>query len=239
MRKACLWALCCVFAVSGVGMAEDGAAIKAVLDKARTDYAAAMVKAKKDVLAALEEREAKARKDGDLRLVELVKKDREGFVSAAQSPKTISMVAYRQAETAARIRLEAAYETAIEQFVKANLDVEAAAAKKELEEFQKLVQKDDPPTNRSTKKPSTRDKIVGAYGVVHKGWKGEVVLFANGTFGRPSWGAKHQNEGRWQFRNNRLFLFWQGFPKDELTLVATGDEIRFVGAKYTDFTKKK
>jgi hypothetical protein len=60
--------------------------------------------------------------------------------------------------------------------------------------------------------------------VVHRDWNGDVELFADGTFGRPSWGEANKNEGTWSFQKGTLTLKWTKYPATDMTMHLEFDE---------------
>ena len=108
--------------------------VKVKLDKAKAGYDEAMNKFRMAVGEYFNKREDAARKDGNKKLVDEIKADRQTFDEKGEVPNTAPAV-LKQKATAASITLENAYILAIKEYTRAKLDDEAAATEKELAAF--------------------------------------------------------------------------------------------------------
>lgn len=81
-------------------------------------------------------REEAARKDGNKKLVDQIKAERETFDESGTLPKGVP-AAVPQKAAGARKALEAAYTQAVKDYVKGKMDAEATAVEKELENFRR------------------------------------------------------------------------------------------------------
>jgi hypothetical protein len=78
-----------------------------------------------------DKREDAARKDGNKKLVDQIKAERKAFDEEGELPKSVPAT-IKQKQAAAKKALEASYEQAVKEYVKAKKDDEAAAVEKEL-----------------------------------------------------------------------------------------------------------
>ncbi len=64
--------------------------------------------------------------------------------------------------------------------------------------------------------PIVSRDIPGRYHAIEASWSDEVVLFEDGTIGRPEEGDVFRNEGTWRFEDGRLVLDWQAYDDEPL-----------------------
>ena len=106
------------------------------LDEAKAAYQANLEEGRKAVLAWLEERETKARDEGNKKTVDQVKAERAKYQRDGVAPVgTPAEVAKKLTE--ARQAMEAAYAAALKDYSRAKQDDLASAVEKQLEEFNK------------------------------------------------------------------------------------------------------
>ncbi|WP_020474738.1 hypothetical protein [Zavarzinella formosa] len=117
-----------------LGFAAADEAIKEKLEAAKTAYTADAEKSRKAVAALLDEREAKARNEGNKTLVDQIKIERRAFEDKGEWPKS-TPTAVRTQFAAARSKMEQAFKTAVSDCIKAKMDDEAAMIEKELANF--------------------------------------------------------------------------------------------------------
>jgi hypothetical protein len=115
--------------------ADEEDPIKARLDKEKAAYDGQVEKLRAGLLKSLQDKEDTARKDGNRKLVEQVKGDREAFEGKGELPKSVPTAAYTRTLQQARLVLEAAFATAIKEYTKAKKDDEAAAVEQQLTAF--------------------------------------------------------------------------------------------------------
>jgi len=113
-------------------------AIKAKLDAAKLAYRVAGVEYRQAVGAWFDKRDEAARKDGNKKLVDLIKAERKAFEDRGELPKGAPKN-LQETLNPAREVLEAAYRTAVGGYTKARMDREAEATEKELKEFLKTT----------------------------------------------------------------------------------------------------
>jgi tRNA A-37 threonylcarbamoyl transferase component Bud32 len=111
--------------------------IKAKLDKAREAYAAEYEKLRQGLLDSFQEKEDAARKDGNKKVVDQVKAEREAFMNRNQLPRVVPSAAYEQGLKKAAVSMEAAYDVAVKEYTKAKEDDKARAVEDELKQFKK------------------------------------------------------------------------------------------------------
>ena len=120
--------ICCVTAAA----AEDP--VKKKLDAAKVAYKEEMEKYRKAVEDWFGQREVAARKDGNRKLVDRIKTERQAFQEKDELPKLVPP-SLTKMPAIARAALEAAYAAAIKEYTKAKMDDEASATEKELSAF--------------------------------------------------------------------------------------------------------
>lgn len=125
----------CVFAAAVASARAADDPTKDKLDKAKTAYDEQTEKSRAALIKRLQDREEAARKEGNKKLVDQVKAEREAFESRGELPKTVPTTGYVRESKQARIALEAAYAAAIKEYTKAKKDDEAAVVEKELAAF--------------------------------------------------------------------------------------------------------
>lgn len=133
MRLPLFWILATIPFVSTV-RADDGAAIKARLDKAKTAYEAESAQLNKDVIAEFDRRDGIARKAGDKEMVAQIMSERKSFDLDRDFPLNVPQ-ALLEKRTAIRGRMTTAYKVAIKEYLVAKLDAEADATEKEMKTF--------------------------------------------------------------------------------------------------------
>jgi hypothetical protein len=114
--------------------ADDAEAVKEKLFQAKKEYDDSAQKFKKSVSDWLDKREEKARKDGDLKLLEQLKVERAAFDKTGELPSIVPQ-AVRDPIIAARIKLDKAYMTAEKEYVKLKMDEAYESTEKERQEF--------------------------------------------------------------------------------------------------------
>ena len=110
---------------------------KETLDKAKAEYDAAIVKLQQSVLDSLQKKEDAARKDGDKKLVDQLKAERQAFEDKGELPKTVNALAYQKGLKQTRMAMEAAYRQAVKDYLQAKMDAKADFVSEQLKEFQK------------------------------------------------------------------------------------------------------
>jgi hypothetical protein len=113
--------------------AEDNPVTKK-LDAAKVAYKEEIEKYRKAVDDWFSQRENAARKDGNRKLVDRIKAEREAFQETGELPKFVSP-SLKKMQAVVEAKMESAYATAIREFTKAKMDDEAAATEKELNAF--------------------------------------------------------------------------------------------------------
>jgi hypothetical protein len=87
---------------------------------------------------------------------------------------------------------------------------------------------DSKTSKQSLDSKTSEQSLPGKYWVEHQAWKGEIELYADGGFGRPSWGPQNVREGKWSFKDNVLTLAWDKWNPESYRLTPA-----FVGATGT------
>jgi hypothetical protein len=121
---------CLTLAVVPVLRADDDP-VRAKLDQAKAVYEADVKKARAAVAAYFDKREEVARQNMDKKAVDLVKAERQAFEEKGELPKS-APVGLKAPFATNRSTLEAAYKSAIGEYVKAKKDEDAAVLEKEL-----------------------------------------------------------------------------------------------------------
>jgi hypothetical protein len=134
MRRASSIIALTAFLACGIATAADEDPVRAKLDAAKATYESEVVKFEVAVDEWLDKREESARKDGNKKLVDLVKAERQAFHEKGELPKDLPTTVRRKA-TLTRLALESAYTTAVKEFTKGKQDDDASAAERELEQF--------------------------------------------------------------------------------------------------------
>jgi hypothetical protein len=142
------------FLACGFAAAADEDPVRSKLDDAKAAYDSEMEKFEASVDEWLDKREESARKDGNKKLVDQVKAERQAFNEHGELPKDLPTTIRRKA-TLARLALESAYTTAIKEFTKASRDDDASAAERELELFKAGG---TPGVGRASAKSGARDR---------------------------------------------------------------------------------
>lgn len=124
---------CLALAVS-VAYGQD--AVKTKLDAAKQAYKIAEVEQRQAVGTWLDKRDETARKDGNKRLVDLIKTERKAYDEKGEIPKGAPKTILEKIGPA-RAAMEAAYREAVKEYTKARMDKEAEAVEKEWKEFLK------------------------------------------------------------------------------------------------------
>jgi hypothetical protein len=134
MTSAVVFALACITFAAADPTEKDE--IQAKLEQAKDAYQKAVEKAKDELLQSLQKREDTAREDGNKKLVDQIKADREAFEASGQLPKVVPVTAYQRTLDQARLPMETAFKAAVKEYLKAKLDSEADRVEAELKEFQ-------------------------------------------------------------------------------------------------------
>jgi serine/threonine protein kinase len=172
--------------------------IQEALDRARTTYKEETEKWRQTVRDYLDKREETARKDGKKDLLDQVKADREAFAARGELPRSMPAAAYRRGLKTAAATMEAAYNTAIKEYIKARKDERAQDVEQELKRFQ---------TNAETK-PVPKKPYVAAVWVHEVRMNGKVVgrsthkMYSNGHINSPD------SPATWTLQGNVLILRW-------------------------------
>src|SRR5258708_40175575 len=137
-----IWILTMTFAVivAPQTRGDEPDPIKEKLSQAKTAFAAAMEKAKKELLDELQKKEDAARADANKKVVDIVKMEREEFINSGQLPKIVPSVTYKRDWNQARQTLETAMASTVKGFTKAGRDAEADKLASELKEFRRTGQ---------------------------------------------------------------------------------------------------
>jgi hypothetical protein len=114
--------------------AADDDPVLAKLDKAKAAYHADIEKYQVGVAASFDRQEEAARKNGDKKLIDQLKSERQAFVENRELPK-VAPAAFKFQLSSARSSLEAAYRNAVKEYIKSKQDDEAAAIEKEWDVF--------------------------------------------------------------------------------------------------------
>ena len=109
--------------------------IAAKLDKARSEYESDLKRLRTKMLAALERKEADARKEGNKKLVDQIEAERNTLDELQLLPQSISTREFEVEIGRARTEMKTAYNTAIKEFTRQRLDVQANNVEKELTLF--------------------------------------------------------------------------------------------------------
>src|SRR5262245_5215169 len=179
-----------------VAQGDQPAPVRKKLEAAKKTFATESEKIRKEVLDHLAKREEAARKDGNKKLVDQIKTERDAYEEKEELPKT-APTALKQRAGTALTALEGAYGTAIKEYTRAKQDTEAAAVEKELSALKQ--------SGRLPAGPWAVDFPPGSYSV---GYTGKVTaqteLRRDGTFTRIK--GKTENTGSFTFREGRLVL---------------------------------
>jgi len=114
--------------------AEDGKTIKAKLDTARQVYEKEQKEFNDEVLAELDRRETAARKDGKKDLVTYVQSEKKALEDEGEYPLNLPQK-MQEKFIGIRSRMDAAYKSAMKEYLVAKLDQQADATEKELDAF--------------------------------------------------------------------------------------------------------
>ncbi len=136
---------------------------------------------RKDVLDLFERKEKNARDKGDLKTLNLVKKQREIFSDDGKEPTLLLITDQKRFLELAKLDLIKAYEKTIKDCLKMKLDVEAEVFSKDLEEIKAGKVKDE---EKKTKPILQVD--------LGKGVKLEMVLIPAGKFMMGDLGKDHE-----------------------------------------------
>lgn len=121
--------------------------VREKLDAARDGYKGDLEKVRNSITSWFDKREADARREGNKKLVDQVKAERQAFALRGEVPEPLP-AGLKAMPKVARSKLEAAYETAIREYTKLHKDDLAAAVEKELKELAKddAAKDVEPPT---------------------------------------------------------------------------------------------
>lgn len=211
-----------------VARGDDPDPVTAAYQKAKDAHQKELERLRKELLDALQKREDAARNDGNKKLVDQVKAEREAFEAGGALPKIVPTTGYRAGVKSANAGMLAAYKDAVKGYVKAKLDDKAAAAEAELKEFEKdagLAK--EPPPKAAPKEPYV--VASWAHQVNHKGdvRRSTFKLYSNGRINNPN------GRGSWSITGNVIVFTWPdaeapgGAWKDVCTLSA--DAKSYVG----------
>jgi hypothetical protein len=120
--------------ISFASVVADDEPIRKRLETAKAAYQSEQTQIRKSVQDWFDKREATARSDGNKKLVEQIKADREAFYETDDLPAGVPTI-IKQKAAAARKTLEGAYTQAVKEFTKLKKDAEAEAIEKEWKEF--------------------------------------------------------------------------------------------------------
>jgi tRNA A-37 threonylcarbamoyl transferase component Bud32 len=171
--------------------------IKAKLDKAREVYEADYEKLRKEMLEGFQEKEDAARKDGNKKVVDQVKTEREAFENRNQLPRVVASAPYEQGLKKAVVAMEAAYDVAVKEYTKAKEDAKARSVEEELKQFKKdATPRPKPPV------------VVATYAYEVRNPKGVLIsrathkLYSNFHIDAPN------SPATWQSRGNIIVFRW-------------------------------
>jgi hypothetical protein len=180
--------------------------IRVRLDQAKADYQADVKKFHEAVAGHLDKREEAARRDGDKKLVDQIKADRQAWEEAGDLPKSTPRAVTKQLADA-RSKLDTAFSAAVKDYTRAKDDARAVDIEKEWEEFKKggpweEFQKGGPPV--------VGWKVhfpVGTYSCTYAdGVTTTTELKSDRTFFRAQPGGKGQSSGKIEYRDGQLIL---------------------------------
>jgi Lectin C-type domain len=125
-----------VFVFNPILIAQDTVTQK--LDNAKSEFDAAVEKAKSELLKALLKKEEAAKKAGNLKLLEKIEAEVKALEDHDEMPASVSILNYDKQLLNARRRLAANYKDSVSRYTKeGNIEL-AKAIQKEFEEFEKL-----------------------------------------------------------------------------------------------------
>lgn len=131
MRR--LFTFVCMLALATAARAADDP-VKTKLDNAKAAFVSDIENYRKAVGSYFDAREAAARNAGDKQAVDTIKSQREAFLANGELPNDAPRN-LKQKRTAARAVMEAAYQAAIKEYVRARKDDAANAVQKEMDAF--------------------------------------------------------------------------------------------------------
>src|SRR5262245_45924134 len=123
--------ICVAITISTAAALADDDVVRIKLDAARLAYEQEMAKNRRVVHEWIDQREDTARKDGNKKAVDLIKAERRAFDEKNDLPRNVPDE-FRQNFLKARATLEAAYNTAVKEYVQVKKDYEATVVEKEL-----------------------------------------------------------------------------------------------------------
>jgi hypothetical protein len=179
--------------------------IKVKLDKAKAAYEAEAKKQRDALVESFQKKEESAARAGDKKLRDQVRNERERFEAKNALPEVIPSGEYRWRMRQANMTLEAAYKSALKDYLIAKKDYDAEAIDKELAEFKKKTTTPATPevwvgvTEFKMTRIPNRLEIVSVDGDSFSGQY--YLLFADGTVkGRDRVDGKIE-KGRISFRH--------------------------------------
>jgi len=123
--------ICVAITISSAAAFADDDVVRIKLDAAKLAYEQEMAKNRRVVHEWIDQREDTARKDGNKKAVDLIKAERRAFDEKNDLPRNVPDE-FRQNFLKARATLEAAYNTAVKEYVQVKKDYEATVVEKEL-----------------------------------------------------------------------------------------------------------
>lgn len=211
---------------------EEGDPIRTKLDGAKKAHRSAIEKVRKSVMDHLDKREQTARREGDKKLVDQIKAERQQFETTRQVPGSTPAAVRRQVADA-RSSLEKAYLQAIKDYTKSKKDDEATAVEKEYKRFKSAAGKLEPADR-------ARELLIGKWA-----WgENTMVLLQDGMASELNPKGGLVSKGKWKVEKDVLLVeLKNGFScrgvlreDGKLVMACTAP----TGAKHTvEATKKK
>ena len=204
MIRLAVSAVLCGAAVVGIG----GAAADPVAEQlaaAKDAYLKANEKARATLVADLKRKADAAQKAGDLKVLEKADADLAAFEEKGVLPKSIPAKGYEGELKLSRLRLEAAYTTAVKEYTKLGRRAEARAVQQQLDDFKAGV----PVPGVGARPDVTR----AAPGLAARGGaaKEEVLKEFGGTAASEAAVARGL---KWLARQQKPRGYWEFDPKD-------------------------
>ena len=134
--SACL--ACGLVALLPPARAADDDPVRAKLDKANAAFDIELEKFREAVAAHLDKREDAARADGDKKLVDQIKAERQTFEVRAVFPPTLAPTAV-QSLALAKAKLEAAHRAAVKEYTQEKNDAAAGAVEQQLDKVRRTA----------------------------------------------------------------------------------------------------
>src|SRR5262249_12938145 len=209
----------------------DDDPIRKTLDAAKRKYEQEVEKLNKDVAVWFDKRDEIARKDGNKKLVEQIKEDRQKFEDTRDFYR-VSSANLKQRNSMLRAEIEAAYRQAIKDFIKAKKDDEAALLEKEFLELRLRITTPD----------EIEAMLVGIWRVVHFDAKGKEVFRADWTFRKDGTvtSTKGSPRGVWTIEKDkqRVHTKWEGSDEPWETFALPLSPTKTTGESFNGWRKE-